>query len=303
MSKIIWTTILLTLTLSVYSQQSVQTIADINFYADVTANAALADSRLRGHEQLYLAIDQWLRSDEYQDSQLDQLSYISVKRPDDDSFALLTWQVLDKDEAYHYYGFLRMADGTIHELKSDDQLNYKDLPYETLDSEHWYGALYYNMLATEVNGSTAYLLFGFDGHEAFDHRKVMDVLYFENGNPMFGAPIFELPNTSRRQEMANRVLVEYSNDAAVSLNYNEQLQMVTHDHLISRMGRRPGQGPTMVPDGSYIGYKWDDNKWTYIDKVYDQVSTTPPSDNRKRTESKGLFGKDNTAPKAKKSRD
>ena len=63
--------------------------------------------------------------------------------------------------------------------------------------------------------------------------------------------------------------------------------MIVFDHLIPRMGRLPGQGQTMLPDGSYVGYKWDGEYFNYIEKIYHETQAEAPfpspilgSDNR-----------------------
>jgi len=293
----------LQLSTSSHAQTTDAVIADINYYADITANAALPSSRVRANDKLVAKMEAWLQGDAYDDAALSQLAYVSVQQPDDAALAVITWQLVDSNDVYRHYGYIKVAGGALHKLTSSTDHDYRDVPYQALSNDDWYGALYYNMMPTEVEGHKAYLLMGFDGHEGYEHRKVLDVLMIQDGKPIFGAPIFELPEATRRHSMAHRVLIEYSNDAAVSLNYNSDLNMITHDYLISRMGRRPGQGPTMVPDGSYIGYKWKEDRWLYVDKVYDQVSSEPPTDKSRRSSTKDLFGGEKAQRKPKKSRD
>jgi len=41
--------------------------------------------------------------------------------------------------------------------------------------------------------------------------------------------------------------------------------------------------PRYTPDYySYVGYKWDGTYWNKVDKIFDQVSATPPMDGRKK---------------------
>lgn len=258
----------------------------LQYYADITANAGLASSRQHGQDQFIKGLKQWLSSAAYSDKALHDLKYVSVKSPADSTFSIITWQLIDDKKAHSYYGFVRLASGKVIELKSENNVNTKDIVYESLDADNWYGALYYNLLPTKYNGKKAYLLFGYDGHKDFEHRKIVDVLYFENENPVFGAELFKKSTIGNREQLNTRLLIEYSKDANVSLNYNEGLQMITHDHLISRTGTLKGQGPTFVPDGSYVGYKWDGKYWNYIDKLYHQTSARPPSDGKKRSRKK-----------------
>ena len=59
-----------------------------------------------------------------------------------------------------------------------------------LNTEQWLGAVYYNIFQFESSEGTQYLLFGFDGKSFFSKRKVLDVLKFREGKPVFGSPVF-----------------------------------------------------------------------------------------------------------------
>lgn len=300
--RVILTIYFLLYSLVTLSAQKFETIIEeINFYADITANAGLSENRAIGNEKLILLIEEYLGSDKYSNEELDDIAYLSVKRPDDRSLTIITWQFIDHEDNHHYSGYIRTESGITHKLTSSEVSNPKSVVYDQLDKDSWYGALYYNLLTTELNGKKAYLLFGYDGHKGFEHRKVLDVLQMVDDEPVFGGELFVKNNDGQnRPVIHSRVLLEYSNDAHVSLNYNSGLGLITYDHLISRMGRNPGQGPTMVPDGSYMGYKWDGEFWTHIDKLYDQVSHVPPTDGKKRDANKTILGKDDVKRVKKK---
>ena len=277
-------------------------IEQINFYADVTATAGLATTRTEANTVLTAKFEEWISSEQFDDEALDDFTYMSVKRPADRSFAIVTWQLINAEEAHEYSGYIITKDGKVTKLSSQPVDNPRDFVYETLGVDQWYGALYYNIMETKYDGQQAYLLFGYNGHEGFEHRKVLDVLRFRDSEVVFGAELFKKEPTTpnQRPEIYTRVLLEYSSDANVSINYNEGLGMITADHLISRMGRNPGQGPTMVPDGSYIGYKWDGTYWNYVDKIYDQVSQVPPTDGRKKESNKTIIGTEKVKRETKK---
>ncbi len=289
--KFIVSVLLVAFSISGYGQERTITIDDLNYYADITANGGLPDTRLRAHKSLKSGLEHWLERDDINIADLESIKYISTKRADDASFTIVTWQVMDASDQYQYYGYIIDANGKIFPLiNTNDEVNTLDIIYEKLDKDNWYGALYYNIYPTKVNGKTAYLLFGYDGHEGYEHRKIVDVLSFENDEPVFGAEIFKRSENTTRPTLYTRILLSYSADANVSMNYNDQLSMITYDHLIPRVGRLPDQGPTLVPDGSYIGYKWDGSYWNYIDKIYDQVSDVPPTDGKRKTSGRNLFG-------------
>jgi len=277
-------------------------VDEISFFADITANAGIPEHRSKASVELEKNMEHWLSSDEFNTEDLEAMPFLSVKTPEDKSFYIVTWQLIDGLNQHSYKGYIiSTEDGVVTKLNAENGGIPKNVAYETRGEEDWYGALYYNILETEVDKTKAYLLFGYDGHKEYEHRKVVDVLTFDQGKPIFGAEIFKVENEGRRDDIKNRIIIEYSNDANVSLNFKEHLDMITHDHLISRIGRIPGQGPTMLPDGSYIGYKWDGKFWVYIDKIYNQVSEEPPTDGKIRTAGQhDIFGKSVKPTKQKK---
>jgi hypothetical protein len=75
--------------------------------------------------------------------------------------------------------------------------------------------------------------------------------------------------------MKKRLILEYSAEASVRLNYDEALGIIIHDHLTTINGKYD-EGPVNVGDGSYEGFKITKDGLEYIPKVFDFVSETPP---------------------------
>ena len=110
----------------------------------------------------------------------------------------------------------------------------------------------------------------------FTKRKIVDVLSFKDGKPVFGAPVFVSQDKSHPHEPKNRLVLEYSAEASTKLNYDGHLKMIIFDHLITAMNSA-GE-PSNLPDGSYEAYQLKDGQWEYLAKVFDQVSEKPPRD-------------------------
>lgn len=255
------------------SAQVNTTLADLQFYADVIANAGNPEHKQRAHDQFSAIMQEWITSDQFSEKDLDLIQWLSVKRPEDKAFTIVTWQLALDDNNNSYYGYL-LHDNSVHKLvaTTDDE----DMEYSVLTASDWAGALYYNILEVTQATGKAYVLFGFDRHQNYMHRKIADVLTFENGEPEFGKEIFKRQEEGERGIIKNRLILDYSSDANVSLNYNPNLDMIVMDHLIARIGRIPGQGPTFLPDGSYVGWVWDGEYFNYIDKIYNQIQDSPP---------------------------
>lgn len=205
-----------------------------------------------------------------------QLDGLSFQYPADSSFRIITWQLFVDDNEYRYYGAIQMNTAELELFplidRSNDILNPETA---TLSNENWYGALYYRIKGFEDARGKAYLLFGLDGYSFFRRRKVVDVLRFENGKPVFGQEVFEAQMASDTSIWQHRIVIEYGAQASVHVNYDEGLGLVFFDHLIPYEG--PGSaGSVMVPDGSYEGYRFEEGRWLHVPKLFHQTQETPP---------------------------
>lgn len=222
----------------------------------------------------------------------DSVQTISIQYAADSTFRIFTWQLYVDINQYDYFGFIQTNEEQPKVIRLKDRSVDMDdviLDHEIMDADNWYGALYYKIMSFNTPEGKKHLLFGFDGYHFFNKRKIIEVLSFENGRAVFGAAVFAPLDPSRTDLIKNRVLMQYSAETNISVNYNDQLDMIVFDYLIPLNG--PG-GPTYVPDGSYHGYRLKDGLWVYVDKIFDQVSETPPMpapilEDRKK---KDLFG-------------
>ena len=262
---------------NIKSQKSLDTLAqDVVYYSDIVANAQLNNSKIKANSYLVNSIELFLNAEGSFDYMFDSDVWLSMKSPVDNSFKIITWQLRKTEDEVIYFGYIQMKDGTTIML-NDKSEGMDDVAYSMLDNEYWYGALYYNLLEQkDASGSPYYILFGYHEKDKFSNTKLAEVLYFDDGNPVFGKEVFSKEDEGGRADKVNRLILEYSADANVTLNYNPGLGMIVYDHLISRMGNMPGQGPTMLPDGSYCGYQLSEGEWKYVDKLFDQISETAP---------------------------
>lgn len=197
--------------------------------------------------------------------------YVSIINAPDNAFRIFTWQLLRDKGSYRYYGAIQK--NNLEKLELFPLLDFSDsllakenfrLDTAVLTSKTWLGALYYNILHKKVKGNNYYFLFGFDGNDLWSNKKVMEVLWFKNNEPKFGAPFIQSP---KKDKYLNRFIIQYRKDAAVSLNYNAAEKMIIADHLIAPEQRLEDLQFTFMPDGSYSGYKWKKGKWQYVEKI------------------------------------
>lgn len=204
----------------------------------------------------------------------EQLRTVSILTPPDSSFRIFTWQLFVNDSTYRYYGSIQMNEKKLHlHPLIDRSFDMEIFPSnESLTSDRWYGALYYNIRQFDTRQGRKYLLIGYDAFEFFEKRKLLDVLSFDaNDKPVFGAAVFEHEDDLPRQ----RAYIQYSADAIVRLNWDQQYEMVLMDHLIP-LSSPYGRGTTSVPDGSYDAYKLEKGRWKYFDKVFDDKQEEVP---------------------------
>ncbi|MGK0315501.1 MAG: hypothetical protein ACI86M_001732 [Saprospiraceae bacterium] len=265
--------VMFTISFTANGQLARTVLNDLNFYADIIANAGNSNHKQRAHDEFAKIFDEWLISDQFNEEDLESIQWLSVKKPEDDSFTLITWQLLKGENDNHYFGYI-LKDGITHKLNSSNED--EDLEYNVLGADDWVGVMYYNILTMDKAGKKIYILFGYDAHKSYENRKIADALTFDNGKPIFGYEIFKKQKGKNRGVIKNRLVLDYASDSNVSLNYNPSLDMIVFDHLIPRMGRLPGQGATMLPDGSYVGYKWDGEYFNYVDKIYHQTQAEAP---------------------------
>lgn len=206
----------------------------------------------------------------------DRLRTISIQYPQDSSFRIITWQLYVDTAEYRHFGAIQMND---KELKLfplvDRSFEITNVEQDVLPADHWYGSLYYNIRDFDTPEGRKYLMFGLDWYSFYHRRKVIDVLQFVNGKPIFGAPVF-VANTPGQPPVKKRVLLEYSAESSVRCNYDEMLELIIFDHLMAVGGEIPGQGMTNIPDGTFEAYKYKKGVWEYIPKVFDTVVDEPP---------------------------
>ncbi len=187
-----------------------------------------------------------------------------IVSPEDGSFHIFSWYVRSDIEAYKYFGTIQMKADT---LKMFPLIDYSDFTENAenvmVDNDNWYGSLYYGIKTVKAGKNTYYTLFGWDGYNLTSNRKIMDVLWFKNGKPRFGAPIIQ-PDKGKT---VNRFILEFSDEASASLNYSESDKKIVYDHVAPADNALEGFYGNYVPDGTYEGFEWKKGKWKHVDEI------------------------------------
>ncbi len=204
----------------------------------------------------------------------DSLQTISNLYPPDSSFRIFTWQMVINDNIIRQHGAIQMktSDGSLKLFplidKSDITINIADT---ISNNKGWIGAVYYRIIQTKKSDENLYTLLGYDENNIRSNRKIIEVLSFKNKEPQFGGAYFSFEKDSVKIPPINRFILEYKKSAGVRLIYDENLDMIVFDHLVSE-SNEPKKKFTLVSDGDYEGFKWLNGKWEHVVKVFNQIT-------------------------------
>ena len=204
----------------------------------------------------------------------DSLITISKLSPPDSSFKIFTWQMVINDNVVRQHGAIQMrtADGSLKLLPLIDKSDVtKDMSDTVGNNFGWIGAVYYRIIQTEAGNKKYYTLLGYDENNIRSNKKIVEVLSFENGVPVFGGPYFNFSDNTALKQDPGRLILEFKKNASPRLVYDKEQDMIIYEHLISETGETQKKY-TYIGDGDYEGLKWKDGRWVHIDKVFTQTT-------------------------------
>lgn len=201
----------------------------------------------------------------------DSVLGISKLYAPDSSFRIFTWYMEVDDYQGFQRGFIQMktADGSLKGFFLFDNSEYAENPNNMVCRDStWIGAVYYNIIKTQYLGKNYYTLFGLDRHSVRTTKKWIEVMTFDQKNePVFGGQFFSFEEDTVKRQTLHRFSIEYKKAARTYVNYEEDLELILVDHLISETDE-PDNPSSFVPDGDYEGFKWQKGKWVHVDKVF-----------------------------------
>ena len=205
----------------------------------------------------------------------DSLLNISKLYAPDSSFRIYTWQLMINENTIRQHGAIQMktVDGSFKRFPLLDKSDITTSPADTVGSnEGWMGAVYYKIIQKNYDGQTFYTLLGFDENNIRSDKKVMEILQFINGKPVFGNPLFVIENSNSYKKNIARYILEYKKEATTRLTYDPDLDAVVFDELVSETGDAKKKW-TLIPDGEYEGFKWKNGKWVYTKNLFSGTPT------------------------------
>lgn len=178
----------------------------------------------------------------------------------DKNLMIYTWHLPFKGGKYKYYGILRYAieksrksNGEIIVLSLNDRSEeMKNPALLKLSDDNWYGALYFGIKEYTYKLKTVYALFGYNFNDNYSQKKLIEILEFDrNGKAEFSGK-FDMDFQEFR-----RIIFEYSDNIAMTLRYDERLDLIIYDHLAPFEPIFTGSYRFYGPDGSYDGLKFN----------------------------------------------
>ncbi len=197
----------------------------------------------------------------------DELSTISNLKSADKQMRIFTWNLAYDDGTHEYFGFvqyyLKKKKKYLTFQLHDKSCEMPSPDAASLNSENWFGALYYQLIEVKDKGKKYYTLLGWDGNNISTTKKIIEVLSFSaTGKPEFGASIFRL-----EEGRVKRVIFEFAKQAQMSLRYDEKSKMIVFDHLSPSDAKLKGEKKYYGPDFSYDGLLFKKGKWLYVPDI------------------------------------
>ncbi|MEO6819527.1 MAG: hypothetical protein ABI266_00300 [Ginsengibacter sp.] len=205
----------------------------------------------------------------------DSLVTISKLSPEDNTFKIFTWQLMISDNMVRNHGAIQMRtkDGSLKIFPLIDKSSIIQKPQDTITGNSaWIGALYYKLIEKKSFGKSYYTLLGFDENDIKSTKKIIEILTFKDGIPVFGGGFFSFPGNASLRDGVARYIMEFKKDASPRLIYDPEMDMIVFEHLISETGEQEKKY-TYIPDGDYEALKWRDGKWVYIEKLFPNTPT------------------------------
>ncbi|MDR2126235.1 MAG: hypothetical protein LBP63_05345 [Prevotellaceae bacterium] len=190
---------------------------------------------------------------------IDAPQRISQLFSNDKNVGIYTWSIPTERGMYKYYGIVKSPKGVV--ILNDVNINSEYMTDQKLTDGKWYGAVYYDIVETGMNGKTSYTLLGNDLKGILSNKKIIDILNFDDdGKPEFGAEMFYKPNCLR-------LIFEYNARSSMHLVYENKMKMIVYSFLIPMNTGFEGDYRFYVADTSCDGLIYKNGKWTLVENV------------------------------------
>ena len=240
-----------------------------------TIYGSVPDSiRIAANQNLEEILGNFLREQNKAEINGDSLKFIKAVAPEDGSFRIYTWAVPLNNGDHIYSGFITRYDDTYASriVTLEESLRFEE--DVTFNAGNWPGAVYFELIENRRNKKDFYTLLGWrDGGEGQSARVIEAMQFDEQGNPVFGLPVFAMKNGIAK----HRVLFTFTDQVPFHLAWEEQILpgkkrktgwMIVFNHL---SGNNPQLGRMFrgaVPSyDRFDAFLFSDGRWHYVEDV------------------------------------
>ncbi len=255
-----------------YAQNLVQKEDSLKYHGNIIVNGEFAEQRFRADSHFTRILVRALQIPYSFYHSFDSLITISRLYSPDSSFRIFTWQLSKDENTFRRHGAIQMntKDGSLKLYPLIDRSSLIINQADTItNNEWWIGTIYYKILLHKIVDRNYYTLLGYYENNRLSTRKIIEILSFDAMNrPVFGSNIFDFSMDKTQKNTQSRYWIEYKKDAQASIKFDQELDLLIYDHLISETNEIDRK-ETYVPDGDYEAFKWTNGKWLHIEKPFD----------------------------------
>jgi len=224
----------------------------------------LLSYRLNADSIFTRALVQTLKSPYSFKYNFDSLTAIKHIISPDGRFKFFSWQVDLGDGTYRQRGAMQLPtkEGQLKLLPFFDNSDFiQNITLGVYDRKKWIGAIYYDIIPMEYNGKTIYTLLGFDENNTSVSKKIIEVLRFENEEPILGGDFFKFtPDPTYPIGTVDRFVYSFKKGSNAIIKYEKLQNRIILSELASTENDLKNQ-ETLVPSGNFKYLDWINNKW------------------------------------------
>ncbi len=236
-------------------------------FKHIQEQAQLNNEVKADNEAIVSALENFLKQNDAIDFRFDLGKNLSDLISADKKVRIISWALPPDGGIYHCNGFViqknvKTKTTAVYKLKAAEEKT-ENIERKSVNSKNWQSCVYYNLIQKKSKGKMYYTLLGWNGNDGITTKKIIDVLSFSSkGEPVFGAPLFQM-----KKQKWSRIIFEYSPQAIMQLNYDEQKKMIVFDHLAPNDPMNTGRFQYYGPDFSVDGLIWKKGMWQLIEDL------------------------------------
>ena len=236
-------------------------VAKIAGFRKLTIDAKDNQTKFLHNDSLQYYLHKFLGKENSFSTHLNNIQYLGDLYSPDGEIRIITWNISLNDGTHDYFCYIQKKpisnEGSKWYELTDNHKQIDRPDYKSLKKENWYGCLYYSIIPFKSDKKIMYALLGWEGHNNYSTKKLIDVLSFSNrGEPAFGKAIFVDEKHTKR-----RVVFEYSKEAYLLLRYNEDTKQIIFNRLEPPKPELEGVYSFYTPSLFYDAFELSKGKW------------------------------------------